>query len=140
VNSRTPGREDNRSIYGWGQTTPREIGTIFEKIYNNQVFSPAACERMMRCLGRNYWDLNEATSQIPPTVEVFSKNGCVNAVRSEVLLVNAPHNPYIFCIFTKNNKDVSWTHANEAWTLARKLSALVWEYFEPKSDWKASNR
>ena len=28
-------------------------------------------------------------------------------IRSEVLLVNAPHNPYIFCIFTKNNKDTS---------------------------------
>ena len=44
---------------------------------------------MMRSLGRNYWDQNEAISQIPPYIEVFSKNGCVNAVRSEVLLVNA---------------------------------------------------
>ena len=77
---------------------------------------------MMRCLGRNYWDENEAISQIPPYIEVFSKNGCVDAVRSEVLLVNAPHNPYIFCIFTKNNKDTRWTHDNEAWTLARKIS------------------
>ena len=132
VNSRTPGREDNRTQYGWGQTTPAEIGTIFEKIYRNEVFSPAACERMMRCLGRNYWDEDEAISQVPPTIEVFSKNGCVNASRSEVLLVNAPNNPYIFCIFTKNNKDISWTHSNEAWTMARKISKMLWEYFEPK--------
>jgi beta-lactamase class A len=138
VNSRTTGRENNRTQYGWGQTTPYEIGTLFEKIYNNQVISSSACERMMRSLGRNYWDLNEAISMIPPTIEVFSKNGCVNAVRSEVLLVNAPNNPYIFCIFTKNNKDVSWTRENEAWTLARKLSGLVWEYFEPKNVWKAT--
>jgi beta-lactamase class A len=138
VNSRTPGRENSRTNYGWGQTTPKEIGTLFEMIYRNQVFSPAACERMMRCLGRNYWDENEAISQIPPTIEVFSKNGCVNAVRSEVLLVNAPNNPYIFCIFTKNNKDISWRHENEAWTLARKLSALVWNYFEPGSTWNAA--
>lgn len=131
VNSRTPGREDNRTQYGWGQTTPFEMGTLFDKIYHNEIFSAAACERMMRCLGRNYWDENEAISQIPPTIEVFSKNGCVNASRSEVLLVNAPHNPYIFCIFTKNNKDMSWTHENEAWTMARKISKLLWEYFEP---------
>ncbi|HKZ66213.1 MAG TPA: serine hydrolase [Chitinophagaceae bacterium] len=136
VNSRTPGRESNRNVYGWGQTTPKEIGTLFEMIYRNKIFSPAACDRMMRSLGRNYWDQNEAISQIPPYIEVFSKNGCVNAVRSEVLLVNAPHHPYIFCIFTKNNKDQSWKHGNEAWSLARKTSKLVWDYFEPKDKWE----
>ena len=136
VNSRTPGRENNRTQYGWGQTTPREMGTIFERIYRHEIFSPAACERMMRCLGRNYWDEDEAISQIPPTIEVFSKNGCVDASRSEVLLVNAPGNPYLFCIFTKNNKDISWAHENESWVMARKLSLLVWNYFEPKNKWE----
>ena len=136
VNSRTPGRENNRTQYGWGQTTPKEMGTIFEKIYRNEIFSMAACDRMMRSLGRNYWDLNEAISQIPPYVEVFSKNGCVNASRSEVLLVNAPHNPYIFCIFTKNNKDTQWNHNNEAWAMARRISFMLWNYFEPKDKWE----
>lgn len=137
VNSRTPGREGDRSVYGWGQTTPREMAQLFESIYRNQLYNKAACDRMMRVLGRNFWDEDEAISQIPPYIEVFSKNGCVNASRSEVLLVNAPHNPYLFCIFTKNNQDTSWTHENEAWTLARKLSALLWNYFEPKDKWTA---
>ena len=52
--------------------------------------------------------------------------------RSEVLLVNAPNNPYIFCIFTKNNKDQRWTHKNEAWAMARKISLFLWNYFEQK--------
>ena len=138
VNSRTPGRENNRTMYGWGQTTAFEMGTIIERIYRNEIFSQQACERMMRCLGRNYWDENEAISQIPPYIEVFSKNGCVDATRSEVLLVNAPHNPYVFCIFTKNNKDTSWTHNNEAWTLARKISAMLWNYFEPHDHWASA--
>lgn len=138
VNSRTPGREANRNIYGWGQTTPMEMGRLIEMIYRNEIFSAAMCERMMRCLGRNYWDEDEAISQIPPQIEVFSKNGCVDASRSEVLLVNAPHNPYIFCIFTKNNTDTSWTHTNEAWTLARKISKLLWNYFEPKRTWNSA--
>ena len=138
INSRTPGRENNRSVYGWGQTTPAEMGRLFEMIYHNQIFSPAECERMKRCLGRNYCDEDEAISQIPPTIEVFSKNGCVDESRSEVLLVNAPHNPYIFCIFTKNNKDTSWAHNNEAWTLARKISKLLWNYFEPKEKWNSA--
>ena len=137
VNSRTPGREANRAIYGWGQTTPREMGRIIEMIYRDQIFSPVACERMKRCLGRNFWDENEAISQVPPTIEVFSKNGCVDESRNEILLVNAPHNPYVFSIFTKNNKDTSWTHTNEAWTLTRKISKLLWNYFEPREKWNS---
>src|SRR6476646_4638418 len=39
VNSRTPGREANRSMYGWGQTSPREIATIMENIVNGKVLS-----------------------------------------------------------------------------------------------------
>jgi len=139
VNSRTPGRETNRAIYGWGQTTPREIATLFEMIYYQKLFSPIACESMMRFLGRNYWD-EEAISQIPPYIEVFSKSGAVDEVRSEVLLVNAPDNPYIFCIFTKNNKDISWQKENEAWQLARKTSKLVWDYFKPKDKWENAKK
>jgi beta-lactamase class A len=135
VNSRTPGREEFRNINGWGQTTPNDMGKLLEMLHDEKIFSRKASERIMRSMGRNYWDISEAISMIPPYIEVFSKNGCVNAVRSEVMLVNAPNNPYVFCIFTKNNKDTSWTHENEAWTMARKLSAMLWEYFEPKDKW-----
>lgn len=128
VNSRTTGREANRTQYGWGQTTPREMGNLFEKIYRYEVFSKTASERMLRLLGRNFWDENEAISVIPPTIEVFSKNGCVNASRSEAMIVNVPGNPYVFCIFTKNNKDTRWSGENEAWTMARKLAAWLYDY------------
>lgn len=130
VNSRTPGREANRNQYGWGQTTPREMGSLFEKIYRYEVFSKTASERMLRLLGRNFWDENEAISVIPPTIEVFSKNGCVNASRSESMIVNVPGNPFVFCIFTKNNKDTRWTNENEAWTMARKLAAWLYDYYK----------
>lgn len=131
VNSRTAGREYNRTAYGWGQTTPFEMANIFERIYRKEIFNDSSCIAMMRLLGRNYWD-EEGLSVIPPTVEVFSKNGAVNASRSEVMLVNAPHHPYVVCIITKNNKDQSWDRNNEAWVLTRKLSSLLWHNFEPK--------
>ena len=128
VNSRTPGREDNRTMYGWGQTSPREMATLLEEIYRRKVVSENASIRMMRSLGRNYWD-EQALSAVPPTVQVFSKNGAVNASRSEVVLVNAEKNPYVFCICTKNNKDQSWSADNEAWQLTRKISSLLWSHF-----------
>jgi beta-lactamase class A len=127
VNSRTPGRENNRTQYGWGQTTPYEMAALMEKIYTGQIISDSMGKRMIRLLGRNYWD-EQAISQIPSNIFVASKNGCVDASRSEVLLVMAKH-PYIFSIFTKNNKDKSWGDDNEAWVLTKKISALLWQYY-----------
>jgi len=139
VNSRTPGREADRSKYGWGQTTPREMGELFERAYRNQLFSSATDDRILRCMGRNFWDEDEAISRFPPYIEVFSKNGCVNASRSEAMIVNAPNNPFVFCIFTKNNVDQRWSRENEAWTLARNLADLLWKHFEPKDRWAGAS-
>ena len=127
VNSRTPGRESYRSVFGWGQTTPREMARIFADIVDRKIFSDAACERMLRIMGRQYWD-EEALSSLPADVFVASKNGAVNASRSEVLFVNGKH-PYILSVFTKNNKDTTWGASNEAWELTRKISARVWAHF-----------
>jgi beta-lactamase class A len=128
VNSRTPGREADRGRYGWGQTTPYEMALLLEKIYNRQVLGDSLDAQMLRMLGRNYWD-EQAIGQIPPHIFMASKNGAVDASRSEVLLVMAPGNPYLFCICTKNNKDIRWGADNEAWMLAKKLSKLLWGYY-----------
>jgi beta-lactamase class A len=129
VNSRTPGREANRSQYGWGQTTPREMATLMEGIVDGKIISKERSAQMLRLLGRNYWD-EYAISQIPSDVFVASKGGAVNETRDEVLFVNGKGARYVFCICTKNNKDQSWNNAtNEAWELTRKLSKLLWNYF-----------
>lgn len=127
VNSRTPGRENNRTQFGWGQTTPYEMALLMEKIFKGEMISDSAGKKMIRLLGRNFWD-EQAISQIPPAVFVASKNGAIDASRCEVLLVMAKQ-PYIFTIFTKNNKDVSWSNNNEAWVLAKNLSALIWQHY-----------
>jgi beta-lactamase class A len=125
VNSRTPGREAGRDKFGWGQTSPKEMATMFEALANRNLLDTASSEKMLRLLGRNYWD-EEALSQIPPDVFVASKNGAVNASRSEVMYVSGKNARYVFCICTKNNKDTSWDSNNEGWELARKVSKLLW--------------
>ena len=129
VNSRTPGREAGRDKFGWGQTSPKEMATMFEALANRNLLDTASSEKMLRLLGRNYWD-EEALSQIPPDIFVASKNGAVNASRSEVMYVSGKNARYVFCICTKNNKDTSWGSQNEAWELARKVSKLLWETYK----------
>lgn len=129
VNSRTPGRESIRSIYGWGHTTPREIATLMERIVRGEIISPQRSAEMLRLLSRNYWD-DVAISQIPAGVFIASKNGAVDESRSEVLYVKGNGAEYVFSVFTKNNKDQSWNHSNEAWVLTRKISLLLWQRFD----------
>ena len=128
VNSRTPGREANRTVYGWGQTTPREMAGLLNKIVQGKIINKESSAQMLRLLGRNYWD-EVALSQIPTDVFVASKNGAVDESRSEVVFVSGTKARYLFCICTKNNKDKSWEPGNEAWELTRKLSRLFWDHF-----------
>ncbi|MDQ2863582.1 MAG: class A beta-lactamase-related serine hydrolase, partial [Bacteroidota bacterium] len=128
VNSRTPGREPNRIKFGWGQTTPYEMATLMEKIVKGEVTNKEASAKILRLLGRNYWD-EEAISQIPSDVFIASKSGAVDESRSEVLFVNGKHCRYIFCICTNHNQDQSWNTNNEAWELTRKLSKLLWQKY-----------
>ena len=135
VNSRVKGRETIRAKYGWGVTTPFEMCRLFTMIRNGEAVSPAASERMYRNMGRIYWD-DKALSQIPPYVHTISKQGALDESKSETVLVNAPNGDYVFSIITNNNKDQRWVPDNEADILIRNVSALLWHYYEPKSDWK----
>jgi len=127
VNSKTAERENDRTQYGWGQTTPKEMAAIFEKLFKGEIINDSLSKKMIRLLGRNYWD-EEALSEIPATIFAASKSGAVDASRSEILLVMAKE-PYILSVFTKNNKDQSWETTNEAWVLFRKLSKICYDNY-----------
>ncbi|MGB7212794.1 MAG: serine hydrolase [Gemmatimonadales bacterium] len=131
VNSRTPGRHDDWVRYGWGQTTPREMTTLFTMIRERRAVSPAASEQMYRALTRIYWN-GEALSVLPPWVQAASKQGAVDGTRGETVLVDAPSGDYVFSIITKDQADSSWTPNNAGNVLIRRVSALLWKHFEPR--------
>lgn len=139
VNSRTEGRRPDWESYGWGQTTPREMAELLVMIREGGAVSPEASEEMYRILTRIYWD-DEALSQIPPTIQAASKQGAVSRSRSEVVLVNAPHGDYVFCVITKNQEDTSWEYDNEGYVMIRRVSRALWEHFEPDSPWRSLGR
>ena len=128
MNSRTEDRQDDWEVYGWGQTTPREMAGLVQLIHEDKAVSPWASEEMYRYLTRIYWD-GEALSSIPRTVQVASKQGAVNASRSEVVLVNGPEGDYVFCVITNNQEDQSWRDDNEGYVLLRNISRLLWDHW-----------
>ena len=129
VNSRTLNRENQYLQYGWGQTTPKEMSKLMIEIKNGNIVSKKSSDEMYRHLTRIYWD-DEALSQIPNHIQVASKQGAVNKSRSEVVLVNSPSGDYVFCIITNNQSDESWSFENEGFVLIRKISRLLWNYYQ----------
>jgi beta-lactamase class A len=138
MNSRTPDRRPDWEKYGWGQTTPREMARLLEMIRTGTAISPAASEEMYRVLTRIYWN-DTALSQIPPTVQAASKQGAVNASKSEVVLVNAPSGDYLFCVITKNQTDERWDYDNAGAELIREVSKRLWNAFEPNHPYTQAN-
>lgn len=138
MNSRTPGRQANRTAMGWGQTTPREIAELLVRIREGKAVSAAASAEMYRHLTRIYFT-GEALSALPPWVQAASKQGAVDRSRSEVVLVNAPSGDYVFAVITRNQQDTSYLPSNQGHVLLRKVSALLWQTFEPKHPWTPSN-
>ena len=74
LNARTPGREASGAVYGWGQTTPREMADLFVRIREGRAVNPRADEEMYRLLTKSYWQ-GAALSQIPPTVQAAWLDG-----------------------------------------------------------------
>jgi beta-lactamase class A len=135
VNSRTPGREDARSRFGWGQTTPREMAQALVMIREGRAVSPRASDEMYRMLTKAYWD-DFGLSQVPPTVQAASKQGFVDRSRSEVLLVNAPGGDYVLAVITKDQADTSYEDDNEGHRLIRAVSRAVYAHFNPDDRWR----
>ncbi len=129
VNSRTIGRESDWKKYGWGQTTPKEMAQLFEYIRKGEVISPAISDKMYRFLKNQYYN-ERSLSQFPAHINCISKTGSVNEARAEVVLVNAPHGDFVFSVFTKNNKDQSWTNQNQAEELTRRIARIIWNHYE----------
>jgi len=122
--------------WGLGMTTPNDMVKLFELILDNKAGSKASCDRMMRILSHQYWD-DCILSQVPPNVHAAAKSGALDQCRSDVAVVDSPGGQYILAIYTKEQKDTSWTHSNEGDVAIRTLARMVWEHYNPDHPWKA---
>jgi len=118
-----------RGMFGLGVTTPKEMNRLLELIHLQKAASPAACERMIRILGKQYWD-DAIGATVPPQIQVASKSGAINRSRSDSAIVYSS-NPYILTIYTDSQKDQRWSPDNEGDRALVKLSRTVWNFLHP---------
>ncbi|MBS1709973.1 MAG: serine hydrolase [Armatimonadetes bacterium] len=120
----------------FGVTTPRQMATLLELVYRRKAASPAACDRMVRIMGQQYWD-DYLMSTVPPGVFAMSKVGALSRSRSDVLLVPGDK-PYVLAVYTDNQKDRSWDVDNEGHEAIRQIGTLVWNSLHPERPYRPS--
>lgn len=116
---------DSAARWGVGVTTPREMTRLFERIYRGEVVSPAASARMIDILKKQF-HRTKIPRDLPP-VEVANKTGEINASRNDCGIVYGRGRDFALCVFTKENRDQSWTLHNRAEALIGELARIVYD-------------
>lgn len=110
--------------WGFGVTTPEEMGTLFEKLYHGTAASPESSKQMIEMLRRNF-DYEEIPRLLPAGVGVAHKTGKLNDSRSDCGIVYNKTRDYVLCIFTANNQDTSWKIDTEARVTIGEIARMV---------------
>jgi beta-lactamase class A len=117
--------------WGFGVTTPEEMGTLFEKLYRGVVVSAGASKQMIDMLRRNF-DYEEIPRLLPAGVSVAHKTGKLEASRSDCGIVYNRGRDYVLCIFTRDNADTSWRFDTEARLTIAELARIINEGMTPQ--------
>ena len=110
--------------WGFGVTTPEEMGTLFEHLYRGTAVSDTASKQMISMLRRNF-DYEEIPRLLPPGVAVAHKTGKLEASRSDCGIVYNNGRDYVLCVFTNENQDKSWKIDTEARVTIGEIARIV---------------
>lgn len=121
--------ELRRRFQNMGVTTPTEMARLLAMLFRRELASPAASERMLRLMTRQYWD-DFFESAVPLEVVVAGKNGALNQSRSATAIVFGP-NPYVLTAYTAEQEDQRWVPDNAGNRLLRAIGSAVWNRLNP---------
>jgi beta-lactamase class A len=111
--------EENKK-YGLGVSTPREMVTLLEKIERGEVVSPAASREMIAILKRQQY--KDGIGRRLEGVEVASKSGALDALRSDVGITYTPGGRIAMAITVDGLAKVDYSEDNPALPLIAEIA------------------
>lgn len=111
--------------YGIGVSTPRELAAIVEKLEKGEVISAEASKEMLEIMGRQQY--REGLGRRLAAMKFSSKNGALDALRSDVGIVYSPGGRIVMAITCDGMKRVDWTVDNRGLLLLSELTGILLE-------------
>ena len=99
-------------------STPAEMVRIVKTIYDNKAADPRSCQEMLAIMKKVEAYMRPA---IPSNIEVASKPGDLDGVRTETGLVLLPGRPFIVSVMS--------TYLNDRVNPVRQVTGIVFDYF-----------
>jgi beta-lactamase class A len=86
------------------KTSPHDIGTLFEKLYNHQLVAPVYTKEMIAILSRQ--QINDRLPKyLPESVEVAHKTGELYGYHHDAGIIFAPSGAYILAVLSKSDDE-----------------------------------
>lgn len=82
-------------------TSPRDMATILEKIYNKECIDPESDQKMMDILSKQQWN-ERIPGNIPHDLKIAHKTGELGGALHDCGIVFGRQHDYIICMMTKN--------------------------------------
>ena len=117
------GKDPENKKYGLGMATPREMVLVMEKLERGEIVSPAVSKEMIdlmkreqdrNAIGRSLWN-----------VEMASKNGALDRLRSAVAILYTQKGRIAMAISCDDMPETMWSVDNPAYLLMSRLSEVI---------------
>ena len=122
-----------------GTSTPRDYGSMFERMAQGTLISPNASEQMLAICKQQHYN-SMLTKSIPAyyldpdnfdeeIIYVASKSGSMNACRNDGGIVSTPYGKYVIVLFNKEFSDAMYYPEHPATVFGAKVSRLIFDQF-----------
>ncbi len=123
-----------------GTTTPRDYGSLFERIVRGELVSPAASSQMWEILKQQHYNTMLIKSLPQYYVDpdnyddnqIFtfaSKSGSMNACRNDGGIVTTPYGSYVIVMLNKEFSDKQYYPDHPATVYGSRVSRLIFDQY-----------
>lgn len=136
--------ESGANARGFGVSTPRELGELYERLYRGQCVDAETDRQMVDILLRQQSD-TAITRDLPyallapphsrgrqPAVRIASKSGAWEGCRVDCGLVYTPRGDWVVSLWSKGCTDLRYHLDNEALLVLPRVSRVLWNRWGPR--------
>ena len=117
------GAKPENKKWGLGRSSPQEMVTLLEKIYNGELINKASSDAMLAILKKQRD--HDGIARDMKDIAVANKTGALDHLRSDVGIVYSPGGPIAMAITVDDIPEIDWTPENPGQLLIARISEIL---------------